>query len=266
MPRPATLRARQIASNRKTKAGTAIARPRCKGFEQPILQFRHYTRAIVGNSDNKPARAFIRGNGNGAIILRLQGLCSIAQQIEDDAVKMFRIGIGLTRLRDFVMQSHLAARPAPDGEGGLCRFVNNWCQQHFATHRRPFIGSAITQGIGGKANGTIQCRDKPWGQALHHRIVDRAEPVGCQLRAGENIAQIVLYPRNRGPQCGEPRFLLQGRIKIALHFGQFTLGNAHFVTPVRRHHNARSIFRIVAKADHGLGDTPHRPDQHKIKA
>jgi hypothetical protein len=132
--------------------------------------------------------------------------------------------------------------------------------------RRAFFGAAIAQRVGGELDGAVERVHQPGGHALDHRIVQPLQPFRGDLGAGEDIAQIVLDLGDRQSQRGQPGFLLQKAVKLALHGGELALGGADFVAARGGLQDARRVFRIVAEMDHGGGDALHRPHQDEIEA
>ena len=70
-------------------------------------------------------------------------------------------------------------------------------------------------------------------ETLHAGIGDFGEPVGEQLRRGEQIAQIVIDLRHREPEAGEPVLLMQHRGELDLHGRELALGGADLVVARR---------------------------------
>jgi hypothetical protein len=86
-------------------------------------------------------------------------------------------------------------------------------------------------------------------KALHARIRHAGELVRQQLRGRQKIAQIVVDLRHREAERGEPALLREHRDEVALHVGQFALGNADLVAALAWHDDARSTFRVFVEAD-----------------
>ena len=61
----------------------------------------------------------------------------------------------------------------------------------------------------------------------------RRQPLGEQLRGGEQVAQVVVDLGDREPERGEMALLLQHRGEIALHGGELALGGADLVAAAR---------------------------------
>ncbi len=98
----------------------------------------------------------------------------------------------------------------------------------------PAVGSGLLRAAIGQRrlaerDGALQRAHQFRREALHPRIGHAGELVGKQLRGCQQVAQIVVDLRHRKPKCSEPALLMQHRHQIALHVGQFALGNADLV-------------------------------------
>ena len=54
---------------------------------------------------------------------------------------------------------------------------------------------------------------------------------------------------------------MQHRHQIALHVGQFTLGDADLVAALARHDNPCRALGVFVETDQARGQTPHRPHE-----
>ena len=62
-------------------------------------------------------------------------------------------------------------------------------------------------------------------------------------------------------QRGEPALLMQHRDQVALHVGQFALGDADLVAALARHDDARRTFGVFVEAGEIGRQPPHRPHE-----
>ena len=97
------------------------------------------------------------------------------------------------------------------------------------------------------------------------RIGDLRQPLGEQLRRGQQVAQVVVDLRHRKAERGEMALLLQHRGEVALHGGELALGRADLVAAVRRRNDARGILRVGAERHHVGGHAPHRPHEQQMQ-
>jgi hypothetical protein len=67
-------------------------------------------------------------------------------------------------------------------------------------------------------------------------------------------------------QRREPALLMQHRHQIALHVGQFALGDPDLVAALARHDDPRRTFRILVEADQARGEPPHRPHEEIMQS
>ena len=94
---------------------------------------------------------------------------------------------------------------------------------------RGLLRAAIGQRRLAERDGALQRAHQFRRKALHPRIGHAGELVRKQLRGCQQVAQIVVDLRHRKAKGGEPALLMQHRHQIALHVGQFALGDADLV-------------------------------------
>jgi len=116
-----------------------------------------------------------------------------------------------------------------------------------------------------KGDGTLERMHQFRREALHAGIGNLCEPVGEQLRRGQQVAQVVIDLGNGEAEAGEPALLMQHGGELALHGGELALGDADLVRTRRRHDGAFVVLRIGAECDHVGGDAPHRPHEHIVQ-
>ncbi len=133
--------------------------------------------------------------------------------------------------------------------------------QDHAAVGRGLLGAAIGQRRLAERDGALQRAHQLRREALHPRIGHAGELVRQQLRGRQQVAQIVVDLRDRKAKRGEPALLMQHRHQIALHVGQFALGDADLVAALARHDDPRRAFGILVKADQARGQPPHRPHE-----
>ncbi len=253
--------ARQIARDGKPKPRAARFCRCGEGLKQLFPHRGRDARPRIANLDLHAAPFAHRINRNRPALAGLQRLGGIAHEIEQDAMQLFAIGIHHQRRIDPVLERQHRRHPHR-----LAHIIDNRREQNGFAFRWALVGAAIAQRVGGKRHRPVERGDQPRRQPLHHRIVDRRQPFGGQLRTRQYVAQIVLDLGDRAAQGRKPRLLLQGAIDIALHRGQFAFGDSDLVAPRRCHDDTARIFRVLPEPDHRRGDPPHRPHQHEIEA
>ena len=97
------------------------------------------------------------------------------------------------------------------------------------------------------------------------RVGDARQPIGEQLRRGEQVAQIVVDLGDRKAEGGQPVLLRQHRSQIELHRCQLALGGADLVLPPRRHDDARRTLGRLMERRHVGGEPPQRPHEHVVQ-
>ena len=126
---------------------------------------------------------------------------------------------------------------------------------------RGLLRAAIGQRRLAERDGALQRAHQLRRKALHPRIGHAGELVRQQLRGRQQIAQIVVDLGDREAERGEPALLMQHRHQVALHVGQFALGDADLVAALARHDDPRRAFRVFVEADQARGQPPHRPHE-----
>ena len=66
---------------------------------------------------------------------------------------------------------------------------------------------------------------------------------------------------DREPEGCEPALLMQHRHQVALHVGQFALGDADLVAALAGRDDARRAFRVFVEVDEVCRQPPHRPHE-----
>ena len=151
---------------------------------------------------------------------------------------------------------------ASDGEPrGFAHLGDHRLDQDHAAVGRGFLGAAIGQRRLAERDGALQRAHQFRRKALHPRIGHAGELVRQQLRRRQQIAQIVVDLGDREAERGEPALLMQHRHQVALHVGQFALGDADLVAALARHDDPRRAFGVFVEADQARGQPPHRPHE-----
>ena len=144
----------------------------------------------------------------------------------------------------------IQAIDASDGKAcGFAHLGHDRLDQDHAAVGRGFLGAAIGQRRLAERDGALQRAHQFRRKALHPRIGHAGQLVRQQLRGGQQVAQIVVDLRHREAERGEPALLMQHRHQVALHVGQFALGDADLVAALARHDDPRRAFRIFVEAD-----------------
>ncbi len=145
--------------------------------------------------------------------------------------------------------------------GGFADLGDHRFDQDHAAVGGGLLGAAIGQRRLAERDGALQRAHQLRRKALHPRIRHAGELVRQQLRGRQEIAQIVVDLRHRKAKRGEPALLMQHRHQVALHVGQFALGDADLVAALAGHDDPRRAFRILVEADQVRGQAPHRPHE-----
>ena len=145
--------------------------------------------------------------------------------------------------------------------GGFAHLGHHGLDQHHAAVGRGLLRAAVGQRRLAEVDRALQRAHQLRRKALHPRIGHAGELVGQQLRGGEQVAQIVVDLGDGKAERGEPALLMQHGNEVALHVGQFALGDADLVAALARHDDARRTLRVFVEADQIRGQPPHRPHE-----
>ncbi len=143
----------------------------------------------------------------------------------------------------------------------FAHLANNGLDQHDAAIGRRFLGAAIGQRRLAERDGALQRAHQLRREALHPRIGHAGKLVRQQLRRRQEVAEVVIDLRHRQTEGGEPALLMQHRHQIALHLGQFALGDADLVAAMARDDDPGRAFGVFVEADQTGGQAPHRPHE-----
>ena len=159
----------------------------------------------------------------GAAFQRLQ---RIAREIEQDAEQLVVIGLDDEPALD-------RADPADRRVGAeterLVHLLDQRLEQNLPAVRRRLLHAAVGQRRLAEGDGAFERVHQFRRETLHARIGNFGEPVGEQLRRGQQIAQIVIDLGHREPERREPALLMQHRGELDLHGGKLALGGADLV-------------------------------------
>ena len=198
-----------------------------------------------------------------ARVAALERLQRIAHEVEHDAEELFGIGIHHQPALDRADPAH--RRAAGIETQRLPHVLDQGLERDRAAVGRRLLHAAVGQCRLAERDGALERAHELGCEALHMRIGDLRQPLGEQLRRGQQVAQVVVDLRHRQPERGEMVLLLQHRGDVELHGGQLALGGADLVEAVRRRDNARGIFRVGAERHHVGGHAPHRPHQQHVQ-
>ena len=163
----------------------------------------------------------------------------------------------------------IAADPGDRGvRGEPRRFADlgdDRLDQDHAAVGRGLLGAAIGQRRLAERDGALQRAHQLRREALHPRIGHAGELIRQQLRGRQQVAQIVVDLRDRKAERGEPALLMQHRHQVALHVGQFALGDADLVAALAGHDDPRRAFGIFVETDQARGQPPHRPHEQEMQ-
>ena len=147
-------------------------------------------------------------------------------EIKQDAEQLIVIGLDHEPALD-------RADPADRSVGAeaerLVHFLDQRLEQDLPALRRRLLQAAVGQRRLAKRDGALERVHQLRRETLHAGIGNLGQPVGKQLRRGQQVAQIVIDLGHRKAERGEPALLVQHRGELGLHGRELALGGADLV-------------------------------------
>ena len=101
-------------------------------------------------------------------------------------------------------------------------------------------GAAIGEHAFRIGHGAVERAQQLRREGLHGRVLDPAQPVGDQLRRGQDVAHVVVDLGDGEAEIGQMLLFAEDALQLPLHAGELALGDADLVLAVAAGRTMRS--------------------------